>query len=655
MTRSPSPGVLVLATTFPLVATILLADQPATADPADLAVRQALADRGPVAALAIQSPTWQDLGPATARLVLDLGDGPRRAVVRPAAVRAPGFRVRIQDASGDLRAVPTPPPSVWVGQLIDRPDSRVLVRRADGQLSGSVSLGSGEVWQLAPVGTLPGHAGDGRHVAYRLAAGAATAGTCALGGPAISPSGPIPERLDKSASLTVRICELACDADVEFFELNGSSVDATVADIELVIAGVSTVYALDLRLAYQITEVIVRTAEPDPYDQTVPMVLLQQFTDHWQDHHGDVPRDLAHLFTGKDLAGTPVGIAWQGTGVCSVYNGYSLVQSRFSSELAERIAVSAHELGHNYDAVHCDYGGSWWCRIMCAAIGGCSGGVQSFGPLAIEDIGAEADAVGCLEPGTVLVPTADLPFYDDFQDWGEIDPARWVAADQAAVIYGRLELESGETWGVNELGTIRTLPMDLTGAARLSFRCRSYGLPAGQPLRIETFDSATWTWDLLETILATGGSSNPWVDHAIDIPAEAAGPFFAVRFSADGNQGDSSDEWHLDDVAIDPLTTPAPQGLPAASPLAVSLAPNPFNPRTTITVHVPTGGPVRVVARDAAGRRVATIHDAILDTGEHRIAWQGRDDAGRPLASGTYLLDVVAASQRAAIKAVLLR
>jgi hypothetical protein len=92
-------------------------------------------------------------------------------------------------------------------------------------------------------------------------------------------------------------------------------------------------------------------------------------------------------------------------------------------------------------------------------------------------------------------------------------------------------------------------------------------------------------------------------------------------------------------------------------PLAVvplSAAPNPFNPRTTVRFTTPQAGPVSLDAHDLRGRLVRHLVDDVLAAGSHEIAWDGRDDAGRPLPSGTYLLRLSTALELRSVKVVLL-
>ncbi|MFH1841724.1 MAG: FlgD immunoglobulin-like domain containing protein, partial [bacterium] len=75
------------------------------------------------------------------------------------------------------------------------------------------------------------------------------------------------------------------------------------------------------------------------------------------------------------------------------------------------------------------------------------------------------------------------------------------------------------------------------------------------------------------------------------------------------------------------------------SPVVLRLAgnfPNPFNPSTTIRFALPAAGPVRVTVYDLAGGRVRTLLRATRPAGDNTVVWNGRDDAGRPVASGAY-------------------
>ncbi len=70
--------------------------------------------------------------------------------------------------------------------------------------------------------------------------------------------------------------------------------------------------------------------------------------------------------------------------------------------------------------------------------------------------------------------------------------------------------------------------------------------------------------------------------------------------------------------------------------------PNPFNPRTTIAYGLQKAGPVRVDILDPRGRRVVTLVQGDQDAGQHSVTWEGRDQSGRLVPSGVYMVSVTA-------------
>ena len=70
-------------------------------------------------------------------------------------------------------------------------------------------------------------------------------------------------------------------------------------------------------------------------------------------------------------------------------------------------------------------------------------------------------------------------------------------------------------------------------------------------------------------------------------------------------------------------------------------APNPFNSETNISWFLLRPGPARVEVFALTGQRVTVLHQGPKKAGVHRVHWDGRDDQGRPLASGVYLYRLV--------------
>lgn len=82
---------------------------------------------------------------------------------------------------------------------------------------------------------------------------------------------------------------------------------------------------------------------------------------------------------------------------------------------------------------------------------------------------------------------------------------------------------------------------------------------------------------------------------------------------------------------------------PAAPGLGLRAAPNPFNPATTIAFTLPSAATVRVEVFDLRGQHVRTLLSGRREAGPQRVAWDGRGDDGRAMASGVYLVRAAAA------------
>lgn len=83
--------------------------------------------------------------------------------------------------------------------------------------------------------------------------------------------------------------------------------------------------------------------------------------------------------------------------------------------------------------------------------------------------------------------------------------------------------------------------------------------------------------------------------------------------------------------------------------------PNPFNPKTTVRFELAAASSASVEVHDAAGYLVYQRSLGELQAGEHKFTWQGIDSRGARLASGTYLVTVVAGSERQIQKMMLLK
>jgi hypothetical protein len=83
--------------------------------------------------------------------------------------------------------------------------------------------------------------------------------------------------------------------------------------------------------------------------------------------------------------------------------------------------------------------------------------------------------------------------------------------------------------------------------------------------------------------------------------------------------------------------------------------PNPFNPQTTIPYSLEWSTRVRLAIYDPSGALVKVLVDERQTTGMHRVVWNGRDAAGRAVASGVYFSVLQSNGERRTQKMVLLK
>ncbi len=88
---------------------------------------------------------------------------------------------------------------------------------------------------------------------------------------------------------------------------------------------------------------------------------------------------------------------------------------------------------------------------------------------------------------------------------------------------------------------------------------------------------------------------------------------------------------------------------------AMMVAPNPFAGQTSISFRLGSPEAARLTVYDVAGRRITTLAGGILDSGGHMITWDGRDQGGRPVAQGIYLLRLEARGAMRTHKLILIR
>ncbi|MGE3108328.1 MAG: M12 family metallo-peptidase [Phycisphaerales bacterium] len=489
----------------------------------------------------------------------------------PNTLRGDGFQVLVDDGSGQLQRVEPPARTTMRGDVLQDPNSRVRASLIHGGLRAWIDLGDDTVWAIQQVSAeIPGV--DPRlHVIYRDREIAPVNGRCGVDDfvkPAFDGDGrgagirPVGGTSDPAPRTTGdRIADIAFDADVEYYALNGNNVNNVVNDIESIMNAVEGIYENNTDISYEVTTIVVRTAEPDPYSSTDPGTLLNQFDSHWSSQLGSIRRDVAHLFTGKNVDGSVIGIA-NLSAICDAGRGYGLSQSRYTTNLTLRRSLTAHELGHNWSAQHCDNSGT--CNIMCSCNGcgppACTGIFTSFGAGEAAQIVAYRNTRTCLTTEPAPVAT---PFSDDFPATA-LDATKWVYNDGAVTSTASVNPPSSpRAVQLNAIGAgdyddddLRTGFIELVGVSnpRLSYYVQARGVPAGGQLFVDVWLSSL-RWVNVNTITSDGVDDAAFTQYTTNLLSVSGAIHneFRVRFRPDVSL--TTQNWYIDNVYVGP-----PQG-----------------------------------------------------------------------------------------------
>jgi hypothetical protein len=183
-----------------------------------------------------------------------------------------------------------------------------------------------------------------------------------------------------AAAGALREIELGTEADAPFVSQAGGAAAAN-SRILSIVNMVNGIYETDLGLTNRV--VVQRThTGSDPYTTTDAGDLLDQFRFQYLSNVATV-YDGAMLFSGRDFAGSTVGVAFVGS-TCTPYR-FGVAQFLSQHDPTTALIV-AHEEGHNLGALHTSDG------IMAPSITGAA----YFSQASKDEIGWYVDSVGCL-------------------------------------------------------------------------------------------------------------------------------------------------------------------------------------------------------------------------------------------------------------------
>jgi hypothetical protein len=154
---------------------------------------------------------------------------------------------------------------------------------------------------------------------------------------------------DPLAATTLREVEVATEADYEYVQALGGS-SAADSEILSILNQVEGVYGSELGISFKVVYQHTWATSADPYSATEPNAMLAEFASYWNANFGNVGRDLAHMWTGRDMDGSAIGIAYIGVTCRSASYAYGISERQTGA--VAKVGVTAHEVGHNFNAAH---------------------------------------------------------------------------------------------------------------------------------------------------------------------------------------------------------------------------------------------------------------------------------------------------------------
>lgn len=233
------------------------------------------------------------------------------------------------------------------------------------------------------------------------------------------------------------------------------------------------------------------------------------------------------------------------------------------------------------------------------------------------------------------VPCAGAARWDGFA-WNEVDGVRSVLAmivhDDALILSGLVRDPEGVF--VEGVGSYDGSSTELLGATN-----SHHGAPVGLLSANGRVYASGEFWGIggLMGWWTAGWDGSAWAPAPLITRTAAMatyrGQFFA---SAPYMPYEFGTDFYL---ASRPLPAPIVTASPAPRAIGTSIlsaTPNPFNPSTRIDFDLAIAGDVVLDLFDVAGRRVVRMESRALPVGTHSMGWDGRDAAGRFVASGVY-------------------
>jgi hypothetical protein len=291
----------------------------------------------------------------------------------PHDIRSADYSAQVIDAQGVRHPLPRTEVTTYKGEVKGLPNAQVRMSLSDKGLEGAIISRERRLF-IQPARAFSKDARPDDFVLYDGADLTKHEGTCGLelaeevaaqaAAQAEATEAKVQGVIDFAVSepnqplTTLKLARIATDADGEYVAAFGGASQANT-QIQNILNFVDGIYQVEIGVTFQIVQQNTwADLNTDPYTTTNPGDLLTQFRNHWNANFpstGNNTRSLAHLFTGKEIDGSTIGIASFGVVCRTPTFAYGLSQ-RFPtinlSITAQTVVLTAHEIGHNFAGSH---------------------------------------------------------------------------------------------------------------------------------------------------------------------------------------------------------------------------------------------------------------------------------------------------------------
>lgn len=333
--------------------------------------------------------------------------------LRPNDLRAANYRAESVELDGKTYSLPRAPVDTYKGNVegVWASDARFTID--DDKIEGMI-ITPDESYFVEAASKYSGAANSSEYIVYRSEdVRADIVRTCAdsLG-----------EQITKNANNFMssetagvpaavfspfKLVELATEADFEYVQAKGSASQAN-QEILSIMNGVQAIYERDIGLTFKVVFQHAWDTAADPYNTSGdPRTMLPEFKNYWNATFSNVARDDTHLWTGRSLGG-PNGVAYTGVVCADPASAYGMSDNETISPF--RITIPAHEIGHNFNASHCD--GQAGCDNTIMVATQTQSNTSSFCSFSINEITNFVNAnSSCLSNAAASNPIDDPTFF----------------------------------------------------------------------------------------------------------------------------------------------------------------------------------------------------------------------------------------------------